>query len=199
MEKRGEKEDKDMRKFILMAVLAMAALLMQTGLSQAVEINFSTGTAGDLGSDTFTDPVTGLTVQGLYFNAGAWDPANLYRRNETNDHGFGICNPLESPCPGPSGGGDINELDNAGQSELIVLQLPAGYKWVSVQISSMDTNPGLPVPVPERGILYADYDGVLSTTFGSVGDTPLVEFTGGVTLLLRPLSLSSLLILLPLI
>ena len=168
-----------MRKLILLAIFVMAALLMQTGLSQAGEINFSTGTAGDLGSDTFTDPTTGLTVQGLYFNGTAWAPANLYRRNQTNDHGFGNCNPEEEPCPGPSGGGDTNELDNAGRSELIVLELPAGYEWVSVQISSMDTNQG--GPVPERGILYADYDGVLSTSFGAVGDTQLETFTGGVT------------------
>jgi hypothetical protein len=167
-----------MRNIIFMAVLAMATLLMLPGSSQAVEIDFSAGTVGDLGTDTFVDPGTGLTVQGLYLDGGVWTPANLFRRNETNDHGFGVCNPGEQPCPGPPGGGDINELDNAEQSELIVLQLPAGYEWVSVQISSMDPNPGF--LVPERGILYADYDGVLSTTFGLVGDTQLETFTGGV-------------------
>jgi hypothetical protein len=108
---------------MLLTVLAISILLMQAGPSQAVEIDFTVGTAGNLQSSTFVDAGTGLTVHGLYFDGVDWASANLYRRNETNDHGFGICNPVEGPdptnpaldCPGPSGGGDINELDNAGQ------------------------------------------------------------------------------------
>jgi hypothetical protein len=153
--------------------------LLYQPVSAQVVIDFSAGTLGEVPPPgTFTDPVTGLTATGYYLNLGAWSPANLYRRNVTNDHGFGVCNPLQTPCPGPSGGGDINELDNrAGVTELIVLKLPAGYKWVSVQISSMDTNDG--IVDPEMGKLYADSNGVFGVP-GSVGDTSLKDFTGGV-------------------
>jgi hypothetical protein len=166
-----------MRTFVLMAMLCLTASLYQPVSAQVV-IDFSAGTLGDLGTNVFTDAGTGLTATGYYLNLGAWSPANLYRRNVPNDHGFGVCNPLQTPCPGPSGGGDINELDNrAGVTELIVLQLPAGYKWVSIQISSMDTNGE--IGDPEMGKLYADNNGVFGAP-GSVGDTPLKDFTGGV-------------------
>jgi hypothetical protein len=178
-----------MLRFTLFAVLAIAALLSLPSSSQAVEIDFSIIAApGNLGSPTFTDPATGLTVSGFWFNpvTQAWEPANLYVRNVAGDHGVGVCNPAEmlaggGDCPGPGGGGDVNELDNSGQSELIVLSLPLGFEWVSVQVSSLDNNGG--APDPERGILYADSDGVPNNVpppGGNFGDTVIETFTGGV-------------------
>ncbi|MCI0442817.1 hypothetical protein L0152_06320 [bacterium] len=166
-----------MRSLFLAIAFVMAIFLAQSSSTQAqpVEIDFSVGPTGDTGLPTYTDPGTGLIVYGLYFDGADWALTHLFRRNETNDHGFGVCSENEQPCPGPPGGGDINELDNDGDSELIVLQLPAGYEWVSVQVSSMDDAGG----TPERGILYADDDGVLNAPGGNVGDTILETFEGG--------------------
>lgn len=138
---------------------------------EAVTIDFSTiGPAGDTGSATFVHPGTGLTVDGFYKDDSDWLAANLYIRDQTNDHGLGICNPLERPCPGPRGGGDINELDNDGAQELIRLTLPAGYDWVSVQLSSLDDNSGSNF---EFGQLWADLDGDPDSL-----DTVLWQFKG---------------------
>jgi hypothetical protein len=169
-----------MRSLIVALAFVMAVFLVQSSSSQAqVTIDFSTiGPAGNLGVTSYTDPATGLTVTGYYFDGAAWVPANLFLRSQPNDNGLGVCNPVEAAENGgdcPLDVGDINELDNDGNSELIVLTLPAGYEWVSVQISSMDDAGG----TPERGILYADTDGVLNPPGGNVGDTVILTFEGG--------------------
>jgi hypothetical protein len=143
----------------------------------ATTIDFSTiGPAGDTGSSTLIHGGTGLRVDGFYFDDFTEDwtgvGANLYIRNEPDDHGLGVCSAPESPCPGPSGGGDINELDNDGAQELIRLTLPAGYEWVSVQLSSLDDNDN-GRPSLEFGQLWADLDGDPS----SLG-TPIWQFQG---------------------
>jgi hypothetical protein len=148
-------------------------------------IDFSTiAPAGDLGSSSFVDGGTGLTVQGFYFDdlSENWvtGGANLYVRNQTNDHGLGVCSPADrgqggasgNNCPGPNGGGDWNELDNEDAAELIRLELPAGYEWVSVQLSSLDTNSNT---VSEFGRLSTSPDGDPE----NLGVT-LWEFQGGV-------------------
>lgn len=165
-----------MRSLFVAIAFGLAVLLMQSTSAQAVEIDFSTiGPAGNLGVTSYTDPATGLTVSGYYFDGTNWVPANLFLRNQTNDHGLGVCNPVEAAANGGDcaiDDGDVNELDKDGNSELIVLTLPAGYQWSSVQISSLDASSG----VPERGIIYADSDGVFNPPGGSVGDTILQTF-----------------------
>jgi PEP-CTERM motif len=97
--------------------------------------------------------VNGVTAAGYYYNGSARVAADLYGRNETDDHGIGACNPGElkaGDCPSNtttyySGGGDSNELDNSGYSELIQLTLPSGTSWVSVKLSSLDNNGGSPL------------------------------------------------------
>ena len=62
-----------------------------------------------------------------------------------------------------------------------MLELPAGYRWVSVGISSLDTNQG--GPAPEQGQLWADSDGVPNGGPGAVGDVVIPAtnnpFSGG--------------------
>jgi hypothetical protein len=162
-------------KFSSLRFLAipLAAVLLAPISAAATTIDFSTvGAPGDTGSSTFVDPGTGLTVTGFHKDDADWLAANLYIRDQTNDHGFGICNPTEAPCPGPSGGGDINELDNDGAQELIRLALPAGYEWESVQLSSLDDNDD-GKPDLEFGQLWADMDGNPDTL-----DTVLWQFMG---------------------
>jgi PEP-CTERM motif len=144
--------------------------------------------AGDHGSSTFTDAVSGVVAAGFYFDNG-WKSANLFNRNETDDHGLGICNPGESACPGPPGGGDSNEVSNELFDELLRLSLPAGYRWVSVQLSSVDDNGGngsAPLEV-ERGVIYSSltgtpggpYDSILQTFDDSTGDEPIFAIPPG--------------------
>jgi len=98
-----------------------------------------------------------LRVTGFHFDGTDWVETSLYRRRETNDNGLGVCSPGDrtanggTDCPGPSGGGDWNELDNNGEAELILLELGDGYEWVSVGFSSLDMNGGSD---PERGRLW---------------------------------------------
>ncbi len=165
------------RRFLAIALAAV--LLAPMSATAAITIDFSSiGAPGDLGSSTFVDG-SGLIVQGFHYdlNSSAWTGAgaNLYVRDEPNDHGLGICSPTDrvnqgNLCPGPSGGGDWNELDNEDASELIRLTLPAGYEWVSVQLSSLDANNGSAF---EYGQLWADLDGDPSSL-----DTVLWQFRG---------------------
>jgi len=143
-------------------VIPVATVLLAPISAVATTIDFSSiGGPGDTGSSTYVNPATGLTVSGLWKDDATWKPANLYIRNDADDHGLGICSPADDPpCPGPTNGGDFNELDNAGAPELIRLTLPAGYEWVSVQLSSLDTNSGTG---SEFGRLWADLDGNPST------------------------------------
>lgn len=162
---------------LVVAALVVGGAPHSADASQII-IDFSSAAPiGDLGSSTYTDLATGLTVTGYYLNGSSWDAANLFVRNETNDHGFGVCNPVEgSSCGSGSGGGDINELDNLGLAELIGLALPTGYKWVSVQISSLDLNNG---STTERGRLWVDADGVQNGTApNSIGDVVIWSFEG---------------------
>jgi hypothetical protein len=163
-----------MKTLVRTALAGVLLLGWDAADAAPIVFNFADGPVGDLGTDVIdfgVGDLPSLIVNGYYFNA-AWLPANLYRRNDPDDHGLGICNPLEAPCPGPNNGGDVNELDNMGQPELIRLSLPENFGWVSVGISSLDTNDGA---TPERGRLWADADGDPSNGLGAI----LWEFAGG--------------------
>jgi hypothetical protein len=168
-------------RFVIRVFAVALALPMS---AMATTIDFSAiAPAGDLGSSGFVDAGTGLTVQGYYFDDTTEDwvtgGANLYVRDQTNDHGIGVCSPADrgqggaatGQCPGPDGGGDWNELDNEDAAELIRLSLPAGYEWVSVQLSSLDDNGG---SLSEFGRLYVSNDGDPLSV-----DAILWEFQGG--------------------
>jgi len=136
------------------------ALLLLSGVAQAIPITIDFSGTGGLLAPQITQG--GVVVDGFSSrSAGVWTAANLFQRNETNDHGLGVCNPVET-CSAP-GGGDINELDNNGRPELIRLTLPDGFRWLSVRLSSLDDNDE-DDPV-ERGQLFSDIDGNPATGF----------------------------------
>ena len=153
-------------------------LLLCVGTAQADTISF-VGPVGNYNTSTVTF-VGLITAQGFYFTGGVWTTtdANLFGRNQTNDHGLGLCNVQENAsgaCGTGSGGGDINELDNAGWAELIRLTLPAGYQWVSVQLSSLDNNGSTDPNAWERGSLWADTDGLPGAS-GAIGNNLICNF-----------------------
>jgi len=161
-----------MRKGIF-ALVAAVGLILVPRVAGALIIDFSNPiTIGQAAGNTGVNvKVVGpVTIEAFYLDQSSGNytnanktitystspfsvsqPVTLFVRNNTNDHGLGVCSPKEQPhtptstgaCAYPayfgSGGGDINELDNAGPDELIRLTLADGYDWVNAWISSLDT------------------------------------------------------------
>jgi hypothetical protein len=169
-------------------LLAVLLLFIGVGSAHADTIAFYPP-VGNSGSSSAT--FGSIAVQGYYYNGSAWTTtgANIFGRNETNDHGIGICNPAEvTSCGTGSGGGDWNELSNAHNAELIRLTRPTGSSWVSVQLSSLDGNGYSSDPANagywERGQLLASATGVpggswtLICNFGAYGTGTCVNVGG---------------------
>lgn len=116
-------------KLLILAFVLLAA----PGLALAdTTADFSTLSVGLQGNSV---TLSGVTASGWVWNGSAYVPTNLWVRNNTGDHGLGVCSE-GAACS--TGGGDVNEVDNLGSSEIIGLTLPGGGLWVSVQISSLD-------------------------------------------------------------
>ena len=105
-------------------------LLGLPAIASAVAFDFAPGTENTPVGLSLT--VNGVTAQG--FGGNLSTPATLWRRNVPNDHGLGVC--TETNCA--TGGGDVNELDNNGTLEFIVLTRPADTIWTSLWVSSLD-------------------------------------------------------------
>ncbi|HVP43972.1 MAG TPA: PEP-CTERM sorting domain-containing protein [Terriglobales bacterium] len=164
-----------MRKFAPWVLCAL--MVAGLGMARADTVSF-VGVVGSYGTSTTT--IGGIVIHAYYWDSttNTWKDANLFGRNQTNDHGLGVCNPVEAGCGTGDGGGDVNELDNAGQKELISLELPAGYEWVSVQLSSLDKNDSSLASHWEQGQIWADSDGVpMGTT--NIGDSIICQYTPG--------------------
>lgn len=157
-------------------VLAALACVVNARTVDADTFSFA-GSGGNLGtsSGVFVGSGGGLiTVDGYYLSNGTWAGANLYQRNDNPaDHGLGVCSPADPFDTSNCGGGDSNELDNSGAAELLRLALPAGHEWVSVQLSSLDSN--TPGDLPERGVLWADGDGTPGVPPSDIGDLGTVS------------------------
>ena len=83
----------------------------------------------------------GVLAEGFLLLAGTPEP--LWLRNQTNDHGIGVCSEGTNSCS--SGGGDVNELSNENASsgsfngaEAIRLTLPTNASWGELWVSSLD-------------------------------------------------------------
>jgi hypothetical protein len=104
--------------------------------------------------------VNGVTATG-YANS-LTNVVSLWLRNQTNDHGLGVCSEGATACS--TGGGDVNELSNQLNAEAIVLERPDGFSWVELWVSSMDSGG---TGGSEEGILYwGDALGVWNGSFG---------------------------------
>jgi len=171
------------------AVVVLAALACVANVRNADADTFSfAGSGGNLGTSSAVFVGTGgglITVDGYYLNGGVWTGANLYQRDEPNDHGLGVCSPADATTAQNCGGGNDNELDNQGAAELLRLALPAGHEWVSVQISSLDSNS--PGNLPERGVLWADGDGVAGVPPSDIGDLGTVSLFQSDNITIEPI------------
>src|SRR5690242_6549622 len=171
----------DMRKI---AVCLLASVLLMVGAAQAdTFVNFTPASSGPLASSSTT--IGGIFVQAYYWNGSSWVSSathlNLYGRNEPGELGLGVCDPSENPvggtnlCGTAGGNGDYNELSNELKPELIRLTLPNGYQWVSVQVSSLDSNTSTTL---ERGTLWASSSGTPGSP-GSIGSSVCNFVAGG--------------------
>jgi hypothetical protein len=162
----------------------MCAFLLLAGSVRANTVaDFSQGATPQLLPSTIN--VNGIKATGMYFNGSKWVTTNLWRRNEIDDRGIGVCSPDDfsaGACPNStryiSGGGDNNELDNNHYAELIMLTLPSNTKWVSVQLSSLDNNGLTNSSLYEHGQLWAASSSNASLV-GTASDTLLWQFAGG--------------------
>jgi hypothetical protein len=124
----------------------------------------ATGLVGTLSGTTGASPNIAPVFSGAV-------EANLWGRNSPGDHGLGVCS--EGTAPGGCGaGGDINEISNQLNQELLSLSLPAGFKWVSLTLSSLDANGQTNDQLKEQGWLLSDVDA------NPAGATNQFNFTG---------------------
>jgi hypothetical protein len=147
------------------ASLCLLWLLVFSAFSFADTVTF-TAVVGSYGASTYT--LNGVKLDAYYYDSStsSWKSATLFGRNETNDHGVGICSSGETAnCGTGSGGGDYNEISNELHPETLRITLPTGYTWGNVRLSSLDTNSGTPV---EHGVLYASNTGTPGAS-GSIG------------------------------
>jgi len=120
-------------RLILAAALA-AITCAGTATAAPVAFNFGNATNNTNAGPSVT--VNGVTAEGFYGTVGSLTGTDLWYRNQTNDHGLGVCSPGEN-CA--SGGGDVNELDNSGNQEFIRLTRPDSATWTALFVSSLDS------------------------------------------------------------
>jgi hypothetical protein len=159
----------NMNKFRLLGAMCATSLVFSMA-TQAASFDFSGG-PGYLGSNTLVD--NGVTAVATYYNGDWQRDASLYQRNETNDHGIGVCSEGQSACD--SGGGDVNELSNQLYYEVIRLDLGDWAAWSSLWVSSLDSQ--------EVGTLYWGDSPVIDTLLSGDSYTYMAgvgAFAGGV-------------------
>lgn len=125
-------EFRNMNKLLLSGAICATSLFFSMA-SQAAPFDFS-GPNGIAGT-TLTDG--GVTASGFYYS-GTWIATNLYVRGDgPADNGLGVCSEGQSACD--SGGGDVNELSNQLNYEVILLDKgDMVTSWTSLWVSSLD-------------------------------------------------------------
>ena len=137
-----------------------AVLCALPQVSHALLLDFSQvlgGAQGNLLVDHYVIPNSPLTVDAFYLKGnnytkqpdGKGRPVTLFVRNDDDDLGFGVCAPedqTKSACDKvgkyKGGGGDTNELDNAGSRDMLRFTIAAGWKWDFVKFSTLSKDEG---------------------------------------------------------
>jgi len=157
-----------MSKFLSSIACAVLAVASMSAQATSVSFDFAGNPVGDLNTNTLTD--NDVTATSFYWDGAAWSAADLYRRNNNNDHGLGVCSPPETACQGGTGnagGGNVNELSNQEVYEVIRLDKGAHASWTELWVSSLDSS--------EVGTLFwgnsGDIDTLLSGSMFSYDST----------------------------
>lgn len=124
--------------FAIAAGLLGGAAMLSTPADAALLVGIDFSTGGNNTNLGQTENVGGVVANAFVGSptGAAYVATDLWRRNQTNDHGFGVCSEGNASCL--SGGGDVNELDNMNSDELIQLVRPDGQTWSAFQLSSLD-------------------------------------------------------------
>jgi len=124
-----------MKSIVYGALAMVGALLVAPAMSHATVIPFDFTTLGSNNTQLAnTVTVNGIKASG--FGSYSSSPQPLWLRNQTSDHGLGVCSEGTTACT--NGGGDVNELDNLGMNEAILLENTNGGSWISLWVSSLD-------------------------------------------------------------
>ncbi|MCU0870234.1 MAG: PEP-CTERM sorting domain-containing protein [Burkholderiales bacterium] len=97
-----------------------------------------------------TETLGGVTADGLIYGGGtAFKSVILWLRDQKNDHGLGVCSEGADACK--TGGGDVNELSNQKNDEVIRLTAGPLSIWTDVWVSSLDAGGSNDL---EQGLVY---------------------------------------------
>lgn len=129
---------KTLSKVLIGTAVALIGASNLAFAASSPAIDFSLlGPVGAWGGGS-TASVSGITIDAFkYTPATSYVATDLWLRNSYEDHGFGVCSEGVSSCT--SGGGNVNELDNLGNDE--VIRLTKGTdNWSDVFVSSLDSS-----------------------------------------------------------
>lgn len=126
-------------------ILTAAAAVLAASSAQAAVVSFDSTSLG-ANNTPLAQNVTVNTVRADAFKysgasnvaGGTFSSANttLWLRNESNDHGLGVCSEGASNCS--SKGGDVNEISSLTNLEVLRLTRPDNHVWTSLWVSSLD-------------------------------------------------------------
>lgn len=137
---------------LCVSVVALTAVLNVTPAGAAA-FDFTTLNGGAEGLLANTVAVNGVTATG-WAETGpfvSWELAPLWLRNAVNDRGLGVCSQSEN-CA--SGGGDVNEISQLTNPEIVRLDKGTWDQWSELWVSSLDDNGGNTAIGTEGGILH---------------------------------------------
>ena len=162
-----------MIKHILSMTCVACALSFSLPANATILADFTGPENTSVGSSSLT--VNGVTATGFSWDASGsqWITAELWYRNVPNDHGLGVCSTDES-CS--SGGGDVNEMSNQLNYEVILLDKGAYGTWEQLWVSSLDSD--------EIGTVYwgdsSDIDTLLGGGIGNYAEIDSTDFGSAV-------------------
>jgi len=147
-----------LQQLFRVSAMSVAALLSTAALADP-NVDFSslgpTATFNSAANDSVT--VDGVTADGFLYLGGTTytqSDSQLWLRNNSDDHGLGVCSTGEDCGPVNSTGfGDNNELSNGVNDEVIRLSRNSSGAWTDVWVSSLDANVGTGGGL-ETGIVY---------------------------------------------
>ncbi len=159
-----------MNKKIHLAAAAVVSLLFAPS-AFAIAFDFAPNALDiqQTSSATFTDE-SGIIATAYEYDGSSWIKSELWARNDGSDHGLGVCSAGEADCTPKAdgslktGGGDRNELSNQANLEAILLELPLGFVWDEIWVSSLDS--GGTGGSEEGALYYGDTDDVAALLTG---------------------------------
>lgn len=174
---------RSLRPAVICALAVTVSFHPLASPADVLDFDFSlAGGSNPLPSEVVVDSVA---AHAFYVKSGQYHDAALWKRDEKGEHGLGICSEPIKSCQ--SGGGDVNEISNQKNDEVLRLTLPDGLRWSALWVSSLDAGgsgknetgtlywSSLPTPdlkAPGIASFQFDYDAIAPATEADL--TPLL-------------------------